>query len=46
MDHRKLTGAVIVNLQNVFDTVELSIILNNASSYGISSADHFWVKVN
>eukprot|EP00112_Aurelia_sp_Birch-Aquarium-sp1_P020798 Seg5439.2 transcript_id=Seg5439.2/GoldUCD/mRNA.D3Y31 product="putative RNA-directed DNA polymerase from transposon BS" pseudo=true protein_id=Seg5439.2/GoldUCD/D3Y31 len=44
MDHGKLTGAVFVDLQKAFDTVEHSIILKKLPYYGISGAELSWVK--
>ena len=44
MDHGKLTGAVFIDLQKAFDTVEHSIILKKLPYYGISSAELIWVK--
>ena len=41
MDHGRLTGAMFVNLQKAFDTVEHSVILKKLPYYGISGAEFF-----
>ena len=44
MDHGKLTGAVFVDLQKAFDTVEHSVLLEKLPYYGINGAELSWVK--
>ena len=44
MDHGKLTGAVFVDIQKAFNTVEHSVILKKLPYYRISGAELSWVK--
>ena len=44
MDHGNFTGAVFVDLQKAFNTVEHSVILKKLPYYGISGAELSWVK--
>ena len=44
MDQGKLTGAVFIDLQKAFDTVEHSILLSKLPFYGIKGTELLWIK--
>ena len=44
MDQGKLTGAVFIDLQKAFDTVEHCILLSKLPFYGIKDTEHAWRK--
>ena len=44
MDHSKLTGAVFIDLQKTFDSVEHCILLSKLPLYGIKDTEHAWIK--
>ena len=44
MDQGKLTGAVVIDFQKAFDTVEHSIPLSKLSCYGIQATEFIWTK--
>ena len=44
MDQGKLTGAVFIDLQKAFDTVEHSILLSKLPFYGIKDTELAWIK--
>ena len=44
MDQGKLTGAVIIDLQRAFDTVEYSVLLSNLPFYGVAGNEVMWIK--
>ena len=44
MDQGKLTGAVFIDLQKAFDTVEHCILLSKLPFYGIKDTEHAWIK--
>ena len=44
MDQGKLTGAVFIDLQKAFDTVEHSILLSKLPFYGIKGTKLLWIK--
>ena len=44
IDQGKLTGAVFIDLQKAFDTVEHSILLSKLPFYGIKDIELVWIK--
>ena len=44
MDQGKLTGAVFIDLQKAFDTVEHSILLSKLLFYGVAGNELIWFK--
>ena len=44
IDQGKLTGAVFIDLQKAFDTVEHSILLSKLPFYGIQDRELVWIK--
>ena len=44
MDQGKLTGAVFIDLQEAFDTVDHSVLLSKLPFYGIIGDELMWIK--
>ena len=44
MDKGKLTGAVFIDLQKAFDTVEHSVLLSKLPFYGVAGNELIWFK--
>ena len=44
MDQGKLTGAVFIDLQKAFDTVEHSVLLSKLPFYGVTGNELMWIE--
>ena len=44
MDQGKLTGAVFIDLQTAFDTVEHSVLLSKLPFYGVTGNELMWIE--
>ena len=44
MDQGKLSGAVFIDLQKAFDTVEHSVLLSKLLFYGVAGNELIWLK--
>ena len=44
MDQGKLTGAVFIDLQKAFDTVERSVLLSKLPFYGGTRSELMWIE--
>ena len=44
MDQGKLTGAVFIDLQKAFDTVEHSVLLSQLLFYGVTGNELMWIE--
>ena len=44
MDQEKLTGAVVIDLQKAYNTIDDTVLLSKLSVYGVSGNEQSWFK--